>query len=97
MITQILDLRKEEELPLSVGSDVGIFSDIDSTSILLTMGQVENIDNTYRKLVGESTHQEQEETILKQQTRIEELEEIIERQENYEQLTKELLSEHEVF
>lgn len=97
MITQLLDLRKEDELTITMGSDIRIYSDADSTNILLTMKQIENIDNAYREWVGEATHQEQEETILKQQTRIEELEELIERQEDFEQLTKELLNEHEVF
>lgn len=97
MITQLLDLTKERNLKVSVGSDVGIYSEEDSTSIRLTMGQFEEIDNTYRDLVGELTHEEQEEIILKQQAEIEELKEKLEIQEQYEELKKEQIDEHEVF
>ncbi len=97
MITQLLDLRKEDKLRVTVGSDVGIFSYVDNTSILLTMGQFEEQDNSYRRQVNEPTHEEQEEIILKQQTEIEELKEQLEIREQYEELRKEQINEHEVF
>ena len=97
MITQLLDLTKERNLKVSVGSDVGIFSEEDNTSIRLTMGQFEEIDNAYRKWVGEATHEEQEETILKQQIEIEELKEQLEMREQFEELRKEQIDEHEIF
>ena len=97
MITQFLDLTKDRNLKVLVGSEVVIYSEEDSTTIRLTMGQVENIDNTYRKWVGEATHEEQEETILKQQTEIEELKQQLEIREQYEELRKEQIDEHEVF
>ncbi len=97
MITQLIDLREEDSLKVTVGSDVGIFSYVDSTNILLTMEQVENIDNDYKTFVGELTHQEQEETILKQQIEIEELKEQLEMREQFEELRKEQIDEHEVF
>ena len=97
MITQLLDLRKEDKLRVTVGSDVGIFSYVDNTSILLTMGQFEEQDNSYRRQVNEPTHEEQEETILKQQIEIEELKEQLEIREQFEELRKEQIDEHEVF
>ena len=97
MITQLLDLRKEDKLRVTVGSDVGIFSYVDNTSILLTMGQFEEQDNSYRRQVNEPTHEEQEEIILKQQIEIEELKEQLEIREQFEELRKEQIDEHEVF
>ena len=97
MITQLLDLRKEDKLRVTVGSDVGIFSYVDNTSILLTMGQFEEQDNSYRRQVNEPTHEEQEEIILKQQIEIEELKQQLEIREQYEELRKEQIDEHEIF
>lgn len=97
MITQLIDLTKERNLKVSVGSDVGIFSEEDNTSIRLTMGQFEEIDNAYRRQVNEPTHEEQEEIILKQQIEIEELKQQLEIREQYEELRKEQIDEHEIF
>ncbi len=97
MITQLLDLTKERNLKVSVGSEVRIFSEEDNTSIRLTMGQFEEIDNNYRALVGELTRQEQDEMILKLMAENEELKEQLEIREQSEELRKEQIDEHEVF
>ena len=96
--TVFLDFRGEE-LHLKVRNCVSIShisGDIDQ-EFVMTMSQFEEQDNSYRRQVNEPTHQGQEETILKQQTEIEELKQQLEIREQYEELRKEQIDEHEVF
>lgn len=96
--TVFLDFRGEE-LHLKVRNCVSIShisGDIDQ-EFVMTMSQFEEQDNSYRRQVNEPTHQEQEETILKQQIEIEELKEQLEIREQYEDLRKEQIDEHEIF
>lgn len=95
-----LDFRRTKEpLKLTVGETVGIVIDEDNIKsiISLTMKQFEELMDRYCGYIGEATHEEQEETILKQQIEIEELKEQLEIQEQHEELRREQIDEHEVF
>lgn len=91
-----LDLRTED-IKISIGSDVEIYNEADTESILITMDQFELLIYKYFTANGEPTREDLEDKISNLENKVEELQEYIEVQEEYEQLKKEKYLDNEVF
>lgn len=91
-----LDFRNEE-IKILVGSDVEIYNELDTESIVITMDQFETLSDKYFISNGEPTREELEEKILKLENVVSDLQEYIENKEELEQIKKENYYDNEVF
>ena len=86
--THINDLR-ELELKMFIGSDITIKSEDETESVLFDSENFEDLYSKYRTYIGKPTPEEYEDKILSLENKVEELENLIEQREEYEQLVRE--------
>lgn len=83
-----LDWRGQD-IKFIPGADVELRTEDRTEKVMLDLGTFEGLFDQYRESIGEKTISELEERILDMELRIENLNEIIETKERYEDITRE--------